>query len=88
MVRAGPLDHRGDEQGQPDGLGDVHAGCLQGDGEAVGPAEGTVLVEGVEADDERVRTQHALPAHRVGPLLLQGQGDDASLMNDQLVGDD
>ena len=54
----------------------------------MGAYQRPIPVEGVQADDERVRTQHGPPAHRVAPLLLQGQGGDASLMNDQLVGDD
>ena len=69
-------------------LGDLELLDLQGDRQPVGAHQCAVPVEGVQADDERVRTQHRLPGGQVGALLADRQRDDPPLVDDQLIADD
>ena len=54
----------------------------------MGTHQRAAVVEGVQADDERVRTQHRLAGGQVGALLAESQRHDPPLVDDQLVADD
>ena len=58
---------------QPRRLWDLDLLGLYGHRQTVGAHQRTVLIQGVQTDDERVRTQHWLPGDRVGALLAKSQ---------------
>ena len=74
--------------GQPHRLRDLDLLGLHGHRQTMGAHQRAVLVQGVQADDERVRAQHRFPGGRVGALLAKSQRDDPSTVHDHLVGED